>query len=53
MNKYICIPIHIQKYSDVNHLESTIDLEQNCIISKPKKPHKINLHAPLSTPDIK
>lgn len=35
------------------HLESTIDLEQNCITSEPKNKHKINLHVTFSTPDIK
>lgn len=53
MKKYICIPVLSQEYSDVNHLESIIDLEQNCIISEPQKNLKINLHAPFSTPYIK
>lgn len=43
----------MQKHSDVTHLASATDLEQNCITSEPKKTHKISLHVPFSTPDIK
>lgn len=46
---------HMDTHAEVlryNYLASTTDLEQNCIINEPKKPHKINLHVPFSTPDL-